>query len=112
MRKAAHGGFNKNVVKKYHNTQTTEAILLVHGIATDPVSWDQHLRRAAASVIMSVVYGTPPIESNGDPSIANINELVAQVTTAAHPGAHLVEFFPWMIHIPKRCTRLCVSCMQ
>ncbi|KAI9431558.1 hypothetical protein H4582DRAFT_2004740 [Lactarius indigo] len=25
------------------------------------------------------------------------------VTRAALPGAHLVEFFPWMIDIPSRC---------
>ncbi|THH17465.1 hypothetical protein EW146_g3339, partial [Bondarzewia mesenterica] len=101
MRKAAHEGLNKTAVKKYYTAQTIEALLLARGILAEPKRWDQHCRRAAASIIMSVVYDTPAISSSNDPSIADINDLVAHVTTAAHPGAHMVEFFSWMMYLPN-----------
>ncbi|THH03981.1 hypothetical protein EW146_g10300 [Bondarzewia mesenterica] len=101
MRKAAHEGLHKGIVHRYHPTQTTEAILLASGVLAQPQQWDAHLRRSAASSTMSVVYDTAPIASENDPSIKNVNDFVARVARAGLPGAHLVEFFPWMIYIPR-----------
>jgi hypothetical protein len=63
MRKAAHEGLNKGVVKDFYETQTKEAILLAAGGLADPSQWDKHLRRAAASMVLSVVYDKPTIQS-------------------------------------------------
>ncbi|SJL10290.1 related to O-methylsterigmatocystin oxidoreductase [Armillaria ostoyae] len=101
MRKAAHEGLNKGVVYKYHPIQTAEAVLLTAGVLAEPEKWNSHLRRTAASAIMSMVYDTPPT-SEQDPSVKNINEFVARLTRAAMPGAHFVEFFPWMRYIPSK----------
>ncbi|THH19397.1 hypothetical protein EW146_g1752 [Bondarzewia mesenterica] len=101
MRKASHEGLNKGVAHKYQPVQTTEAVLLVSGVLSDPEHWDAHLRRTAASTIMSMVYDAPPIASGQDPSVRLINDFVARLTRAAYPGAHLVEFFPWMIYAPS-----------
>lgn len=101
LRKAAHEALNKGVVHNYHATQAREAVLLAHGILSDPREWDAHLRRTAVSSIMSMLYDTAPIVSEEDPTVKRINEFVARLTRAALPGAHLVEFFPWMIHIPS-----------
>jgi len=30
------------------------------------------------------------------------NDFVQRLTRAAYPGAHFVEFFPWMRYIPSR----------
>ncbi|KZT29047.1 cytochrome P450 [Neolentinus lepideus HHB14362 ss-1] len=105
LRKAAHEGFHKGVVHRYQPTQFKEAVLLTSGVLSDPDSWEAHLRRTAASSIMSVVYATPPILSEQEPSIKSINDFVARVTRAALPGAHLVEFFPWMVHIPAKLAK-------
>ncbi len=91
MRKAAHEGLNKGVVYKYHPIQTAEAVLLTAGVLAEPEKWNSHLRRTAASAIMSMVYDTPPT-SEQDPSVKNINEFVARLTRAAMPGAHFVSF--------------------
>ncbi|KAK0226846.1 cytochrome P450 [Armillaria nabsnona] len=100
MRKAAHKGLNKGVYK-YHPIQTAEAVLLTAGVLAEPEKWNSHLRRTAASAIMSMVYDTPPT-SEQDPSVKNINEFVTRLTRAALPGAHFVEFFPWMRYIPSK----------
>jgi hypothetical protein len=102
MRKAAHEGLNKGVVKDFHETQTTEALLLAAEGLAEPGRWDRHLRRAAASMVLSVVYDKPTIKSEEDQHVQLINDFVQRLTRAAYPGAHLVEFFPWMLYIPSR----------
>jgi len=102
MRKATHEGFNKSVTKRYHPVQYREAILLASALFSQPSRWDAHFRRSAASSVMSMVYGTPPVTSEDDPSVKNVNDHVARLTRANLPGAHLVELFPWMRYLPSR----------
>jgi hypothetical protein len=103
MRKASHESLSKSVVDSFKITQLNEAILLTSGLLTHPTTWDKHFRRTAASMVMSVIYDTPPITSELDSSVKAVNDFVARLTRAALPGAHFVEFFPWMMHIPSRC---------
>lgn len=102
MRKAAHEGLHKGLAHNFHDNQATEALILTHGVLSEPARWDSHLRRAAASMIMSVLYDTPTIKSEDDPYVTRINDMVARLTRAAYPGAHFVEFLPWMMYIPNR----------
>ena len=102
LRKAAHEGLNKGVVHRFHPTQHIEGVLLACGLLAEPDNWDGHLHRTAASAIMSIVYDEPPIISGNHQSVKFINDFVARLTRAALPGAHFVEFFPWMMYIPKR----------
>jgi hypothetical protein len=103
MRKASHEGLSKSVVESFKTPQLTEAILLTSGLLAQPSTWDKHFRRTAASMVMSITYDTPPILSELDSSVKAINDFVARLTRAALPGAHFVEFFPWMMYIPSRC---------
>ncbi|KAH0835783.1 cytochrome P450 [Lanmaoa asiatica] len=101
LRKAAHEGLNKGIVHRFHPTQHLESVLLACSLLAQPENWDGHLRRTAASAIMSMVYDEPPIISGNDESVGAVNDFVARLTRAALPGAHLVEFFPWMMYLPK-----------
>ena len=87
---------------RFHPTQHLEGVLLACGLLAEPDNWDGHLRRTAASAIMTMVYDEPPIISGNAQSVNFINDFVARLTRAALPGAHLVEFFPWMMYIPTR----------
>ncbi|KAH9002683.1 cytochrome P450 [Lactarius hatsudake] len=102
QRKAAHEGLNKSVVKDYQALQTKEALILASGGLNDPTEWDNHLRRASASMVASVVYGQPTVKPGEDEGVRLINDFVQRLTIAALPGAHLVEFFTWMQYIPSR----------
>jgi hypothetical protein len=102
MRKASHECLSKSIVESFKPKQINEAIILTTGLLAQPATWDQHLRRTAASMVMSVLYDTEPIMSELDPSVKAINDFVARLTRAALPGAHFVEFFPWMMYIPSR----------
>ncbi|KAI9435066.1 cytochrome P450 [Lactarius indigo] len=86
MRKAVHEGLSIESLKV---PQLNEALLLTSGLIAQPATMDNHLRRATASMIMSVTYGTPPIVSELDPGIKAINDFVARLTRAILPGTAL-----------------------
>ena len=102
MRKATHEGLSRTFVESYKTVQLNEAVLLTRGLLAQPSTWDKHFRRTAASTVMSVTYDTPPIISELNSSVKAVNDFVARLTRAALPGAHFVEFFPWMMYIPSR----------
>ncbi|KAN0132228.1 Cytochrome P450 [Lactarius tabidus] len=102
MRRAAHEGLSKTVVESFKTPQFNEAVLLASGLLAQPATLDNHLRRVAASMIMSVTYDTPPVVSELDSGVKAVNDFVARLTRAALPGSHFVEFFPWMRYIPSR----------
>jgi hypothetical protein len=102
MRKASHEGLNKSVVRDFYETQTKEALILAAAGLAESAQWDKHLRRAAASMVLSIVYDKPTIRTEQDVNVKLINDFVQRLTRAAIPGAHFVEFFPWMLYIPSR----------
>nr|BAK09449.1 cytochrome P450 [Postia placenta] len=105
MRRACHEALNVGIAGNYHHFQQTEAVLLAYGFMKEPEHWYNHLRRAAASTITSMVYDMPPLKSCTDPSIANINDMAARITKSAYPGTHLVEFFTFLEFFPKFLAR-------
>lgn len=102
MRKAANEGFSKGSVKRFHEEQTAEAILLTCDCLVNPSQWDRHYRRTAASMMLSVIYGHPSITSEEDHTVEVVNDFAYRLTRAALPGTYWVEFFPWMRYIPSR----------
>jgi hypothetical protein len=108
---------NIRAAEKYQRLQEVEAATMVVGMINDSDHWDDHLRRyfyyfsvlligliysssTAASSLLSAVYGCPPIESKDDPRVTRINEVLNRLSRAALPGAHFVENFPVMKHLP------------
>ena len=61
--------------------------------------WIVH--RAAASTILSIVYDISTVSSADDPTVTNINRFDDIMIDYSTPGRYLVEFFPWMLHIPS-----------
>jgi hypothetical protein len=56
---------------------------------------------AATMTIMSVVYDHPEDLLPKNSIIDGMNELPDEILKASEPGAHLVEFFPWLEYIPS-----------
>ena len=102
MRKAADERFSKSSVKGFYETQMTEAVLLAHAWLVNPAQWDWHLRHAAASETLSVIYGYPTLTTEQDHIVVAINDFSERVFKVGFVGAHLVQFFPWLRHIPGR----------
>jgi hypothetical protein len=102
MRKATTEGFVKESVKQFYEKQITEAVLLASDSLANPAQWDQNVHRSAGSMILSVVYGHPPISAQKNHIVDLIINFGQRLTRAAYPGAYLVEYFQWMRYIPSR----------
>jgi hypothetical protein len=103
MRRAAHEALTKVAVQRYHPIETKEATILVSALLSSPESREQHFQRTAASAIMSITYDYPTITSGLEKVVQDMGIRIHQGVRAA-AGTSLVEFFPWMIHIPERST--------
>jgi hypothetical protein len=102
MRRAGSEGFSKGSVKEFYKTQMTEAVLLASDFLIGPARWDQHIRRAAASTTLSVVYSYPTLGAEQDHIVVAIKDFGSPLFKAASVGSHLVHFLPWLRHLPGR----------
>jgi hypothetical protein len=102
MRKAANDRLNKDSSKAFHEAQMAEAVLLAYNWLADSKQWDHHFRRCNASTMRSVLYGQATRTHGSDNVIEALEDFSVRIARATYPGAHLVEFFPWMRHIPSR----------
>ena len=103
MRRAAHEALTKVAVQRYYPIQTKEATILVSALLANPENREQHIKRTAASSIMSITYDYPTLTSVEDESVQELDRSI-RFTAQAATGTFLVEFFPWMIYIPQRST--------
>jgi hypothetical protein len=101
MSKVATEKLSTSSVKGFHETQMKEAVVLACDMIDEPARWERHFRRTAASSTLSIVYGHPTLTSEHDHIVRVINDFCARLFRAIAMGAHLVEFFPWLRHIPS-----------
>ncbi|KIP04732.1 hypothetical protein PHLGIDRAFT_75427 [Phlebiopsis gigantea 11061_1 CR5-6] len=99
VRKAGHEGFNTRAVEAYRPMQEEHAARRVSALLIDPTNIDSHIRRSAASTVLSVIYGWQALDPSMDSVMQVINNWVDKTAREAVPR-HLVEIFPWMLHIP------------
>jgi len=52
--------------------------------------------------MLSINYSLPPVDSEEDPVVVGITDHAKRLLIEAQPGKRLVEYFPWMKHIPSR----------
>ena len=103
MRRAAHEALTKVAVQRYHPIQAKEATIMVSALLASPENQEEHIQRAAASTIMSITYDYPTLASGKDKAVQDMDRLIDRAARAA-AGTSLVEFFPWMRHVPQRST--------
>ncbi|KAI0294618.1 cytochrome P450 [Multifurca ochricompacta] len=101
LRRAAHDAVSRTTVQNYHPTQTKEATILVSALLDDPQNRRGHFQRASASLILSILYDYPTLESTNEKIVMDIDDNI-NWSSRAPARISFVEFFPWMIHIPQR----------
>lgn len=99
-RRAAHETMTKARVKEYFPFQSRQAIRMVDGMLRNPTNWENDVHLAVTCSILSVLYDIPELKSTNDDLFKRLDEYCSVLIAAAAPGAHLVDFFPWMKHIP------------
>ena len=101
FRRPAVEGFSKSVVQDFYPIQSREAIMLALSLMKSP-PMKKHFQRRAWSIVLSLNYHLPPVESEDDPVIVAIADHVLRGLHEMQPGNRLVEYFPWMRYIPSR----------
>ncbi|KAF8273305.1 cytochrome P450 [Lactarius quietus] len=100
-RRVAGEGFSKSAVQRFHPIQNREAIMLTLSLMKDPIQ-EKYLRRHGASIMFSVNYHFPPVESEDDPCVVGIANHIHRAQREIEPGARLVEYLPWLRYVPRR----------
>ena len=102
MRKAASEKLSTSSVRNIYETQMKEAVIQASDMLDKPAQWDTHFRRTVASATLSIVYGHLTLTSEQDHIVQTMNNFSERLFNAILKGAHLVEFFPWLRHLPSR----------
>jgi hypothetical protein len=102
MRKAAQDGLRAGAAQGFGTILYKEGLLLSIALVKQPSDWFGHCQRAVATTIMPIIYGKPPTKAKNDASVVRFHDFIHGLTRAAVPGAHMVELFTWMRHLPPR----------
>ena len=102
LRRVAVEGFSKSVVPDFYPIQSREALILALALMKNPSYPEKHLQRHASSIILSINYHFPPVDSEDDTVVVGVVKHVERMMHEMQPGARLVEFLTWMRYIPSR----------
>ena len=102
FRRVAAEGFSKSAVKQFYPIQNREASILALSLMKNSIQ-AKDFERHTASIMFSVTYHFPPVESEDDPHVAGITSLLRRIMHEMQSGARLVEYFPWLRYVPSRC---------
>ena len=108
FRCVAAEGFSKSAVKQFYPIQNREAIMLALSLMKNPTPEKDF---QTASIMFSVNYHFPPVESEDDPHVVGITDHLQRMLNEMEPGARLVVYFPWLRYVPSRCVAHCtINC--
>ncbi len=102
FRRVTVEGFSKSAVQRFHPIQNREAIMLALALIKSPPTLEKHFHRHAWSIMLSVNYHLPPVESEDDPCVIEVEHHVRRLLHEMRPGTRLVEYLPWLRYIPSR----------
>ncbi|KAK7440251.1 hypothetical protein VKT23_017192 [Stygiomarasmius scandens] len=99
-RKILHNGFHIRKSENYKEIQSLESKVLLQQILVDPVHFEQHFQRFAASVVTSVTYGRR-VENVSEWIVKENMDSMDYLTSVNIPGKYIVESWPWLLKLPR-----------
>ncbi|KAH9009901.1 cytochrome P450 [Lactarius pseudohatsudake] len=105
FRRVAVEGFSKPAAQHFHPIQNREAIMLALALMKSPPNLEKQFYRHALSIMLSVNYHLPPVESEDDPHVVGVETHVQRLLHEMNPGTRLVEMVPWLRYIPSRFSK-------
>ncbi|KAJ4470435.1 cytochrome P450 [Lentinula aciculospora] len=102
QRRAAYEALSPHTAKEYFIYQETESVIMLSQLLADPENFMNHFERASTSLMLSIVYGWPSIQSD-HPIIPHIDQFNREIFAAAAPASFLVDLkcFSWMKYLPR-----------
>ncbi|KAI0034635.1 cytochrome P450 [Vararia minispora EC-137] len=106
MRRMANDGLKEAVSSKYHDMEREEAIYLTLALSKNPMESSRAYHRFASSIVLAITYDRPLRGAKSDETVLRkVEDFSRLLHEKVVPGAHLVESFPWMLHIPAWLAR-------
>lgn len=103
MRRALHAGLSISAAQSYAPLQEAESAVMLYELlnTSNPERCDpaDATRRFTVSVITSSVYGRRSV-TGYEPIVQNLYTAMGTIARLGRPGANLVEYLPWMEHLP------------
>ncbi|KAI0759411.1 cytochrome P450 [Trametes elegans] len=100
QRKLAHTALSPSAVKQYYSVQERIATMLCRDILNQPRGFFDHVRLAAARLILTVTYGLE-VASADDEYVSHAEETMRMISQATVPGAFLCDLIPWIRYLPS-----------
>ncbi|EED82225.1 predicted protein [Postia placenta Mad-698-R] len=98
QRRAMKFMFRPDALRAYHLRQEQQARGLLNDLLLDPKNYAIALKRFSSGIIMGICYGKRVDEHDED--LKEILESNRTLNQDALPGAHLVDLFPILDHLP------------
>ncbi|EJU01102.1 cytochrome P450 [Dacryopinax primogenitus] len=89
-----------SVRAQYGDGMTCEAHRLLQNLLDCPDKWMEHYRSSAGAFIMLTTYGTQPGKER-DALVDEAKSVVYHFSVAATPGNWMVDFLPFLKHVPS-----------
>ncbi|KAI0791963.1 cytochrome P450 [Abortiporus biennis] len=103
LRKAANEVLNHRAVRDSAYIIQREAAGLAQSLIQDSADWNRKIVTSISSVAFAVGFGSSPLWSKDDvlERTKRIEAFMLRIEHASRPGAHFVEIFPWLAHVPS-----------
>lgn len=98
-RRVFHHHFHLEASKQYRDLQTRSNIAFLRALLRTPDDFIEHIRTLPARNIMSCTYGIDVADTH-DPWVELADSAVETISEAGLPGSHLVDWLPFLKHIP------------
>ncbi|KAF8888833.1 cytochrome P450 [Infundibulicybe gibba] len=107
-RKVLHSGFHARKAASYREIQSLESSVTMMQLLKDPVNYERHLQRYAASVVTSVTYGRRVdsvdewvVKENMNAMDFHNSQIRINLKPSSIPGKYIVESWPWLLKLPR-----------
>lgn len=99
-RRLMHQSFHPTAVVRFRPQELKAAHGLLRRLLEQPEGFLGHVRYMAGETIMSIAYGIK-VQPKNDPHITTAERALRTLSTAAVPGAFLVDAIPILKHVPS-----------
>ncbi|KAG2066341.1 cytochrome P450 [Suillus decipiens] len=106
MRRALHTHLQPNSAEAYQPLQMLHAKTVILNILDDPQNFQNHVATYSTTTVMKIAYGKTTPTSATDPEVIETRELLKRFDTILRPGHYLVDFIPWLKHLPWYASEL------
>jgi len=101
LRKALRDGLHGKAIEAYWPNEELEARLFMEGLKRNPTEFITHLKRFAASVVLTTTYDHKVQSFSKDPYVPRLFQSASEFARTLSPGRHLVDFLPLLKNVPS-----------